>query len=153
MCCLDWSSIPNNWTGCAGATAFRDSTFSGRSVEVMLAPVAMSMSCTSWRRGRGSAGRSSSCLRNSQSCSAERSIWCLAGLSTGDFVTMFWPRPDRSMRRELLLLGEMIDAAVEAQRLVEGMDIDGLADDRQRRDALLGTSPSSARLRRSSRRA
>lgn len=39
--------------------------------------------------------------------------------------------------RELLLLGEMIDAAEEAQRLVAGQGIKAIAGDRQRRDALL----------------
>ena len=42
-----------------------------------------------------------------------------------------------SMRRELLLIGEMIDAAEQAQRLVQGVDLDDLGQDRQRRDALL----------------
>ena len=41
------------------------------------------------------------------------------------------------MRREILLIGEMIDAAEEAQRLVAGIGVDELARDRQRRDALL----------------
>ncbi len=41
------------------------------------------------------------------------------------------------MRRELLLIGEMIDAATQAQSLVAGTDLDTLRADRQRRDALL----------------
>lgn len=41
------------------------------------------------------------------------------------------------MRREILLIGEMIDAAEEARRLVVGIGLDELAQDRQRRDALL----------------
>lgn len=41
------------------------------------------------------------------------------------------------MRREILLIGEMIDAAEQAQRLIMGIDVDALAEDRQRRDALL----------------
>ena len=41
------------------------------------------------------------------------------------------------MRRELLLIGEMIEAAEQAQALVSGVDRDALASDRQRRDALL----------------
>ena len=41
------------------------------------------------------------------------------------------------MQRELLLLGEMIDAAEQAQALVADVDLDALKDDRQRRDALL----------------
>jgi len=41
------------------------------------------------------------------------------------------------MRRELLLIGEMIDAATQAQSLVAGTDLDALQTDRQRRDALL----------------
>ena len=41
------------------------------------------------------------------------------------------------MRRELLLIGEMIDAAVQAQTLVAGLDAATVAVDRQRRDALL----------------
>ena len=41
------------------------------------------------------------------------------------------------MRRELLLIAEMIDAAVQAQRLVDGVTLEDLRGDRQRRDALL----------------
>ena len=41
-------------------------------------------------------------------------------------------------RREVLLIGEMIDAAEQAQILVSGRDVDTLAPDRQLRDALLG---------------
>jgi len=41
------------------------------------------------------------------------------------------------MRRELLLIGEMIDAADHAQALVDGVDLDELGADRRRRDALL----------------
>ena len=41
------------------------------------------------------------------------------------------------MRRELLLIGEMIEAAEQARSLVAGIDIDTLAGDRLRRDALL----------------
>jgi len=41
------------------------------------------------------------------------------------------------MRRELLLIGEMIEAAEQAQALVSGVDLDALTADRQRRDALL----------------
>ena len=41
------------------------------------------------------------------------------------------------MKRELLLIGEMIDAAEQAQALVAGVDLDALNTDRQRRDALL----------------
>lgn len=41
------------------------------------------------------------------------------------------------MRRELLLIGEMIEAAEQAQALVSGADLDALTSDRQRRDALL----------------
>ncbi len=41
------------------------------------------------------------------------------------------------MRRELLLIGEMIEAAEQAQALVSGVDLDTLTSDRQRRDALL----------------
>jgi uncharacterized protein with HEPN domain len=41
------------------------------------------------------------------------------------------------MRRELLLIAEMIVAADQAQELVRGVDVDGLVADRQRRDALL----------------
>jgi hypothetical protein len=41
------------------------------------------------------------------------------------------------MRRELLLIGEMIDAAEQAQALVSGVDVETLTSDRQRRDALL----------------
>jgi uncharacterized protein with HEPN domain len=41
------------------------------------------------------------------------------------------------MQRDLLLLGEMIDAAEQAQRLVEGRTAAELDADRLRRDALL----------------
>jgi uncharacterized protein with HEPN domain len=41
------------------------------------------------------------------------------------------------MRRELLLIGEMIETAEQAQALVSGVDLETLAADRQRRDALL----------------
>jgi uncharacterized protein with HEPN domain len=41
------------------------------------------------------------------------------------------------MRRELLLMGEMIEAAEQAQTLVAGTDVAALTADRQRRDALL----------------
>jgi uncharacterized protein with HEPN domain len=41
------------------------------------------------------------------------------------------------MRRELLLIGEMIEAAEQARALVAGVDLDALTADRQRRDALL----------------
>ena len=41
------------------------------------------------------------------------------------------------MRRDILLLTEMIEAAEQAQRLVDGVTVDQLEADRQRRDALL----------------
>ncbi|MCC5951008.1 MAG: DUF86 domain-containing protein [Acidimicrobiia bacterium] len=41
------------------------------------------------------------------------------------------------MQRDLLLLGEMIEAAEQAQVLVSGVDLSELESDRQRRDALL----------------
>jgi uncharacterized protein with HEPN domain len=41
------------------------------------------------------------------------------------------------MRRDVLLLGEMIDAARQAVVLVADTDLEALAVDRQRRDALL----------------
>ncbi|MDQ3679882.1 MAG: DUF86 domain-containing protein [Actinomycetota bacterium] len=41
------------------------------------------------------------------------------------------------MRRELLLIGEMIEAASQAQSLVAGIDLATLSADRQRREALL----------------
>jgi hypothetical protein len=40
------------------------------------------------------------------------------------------------MRRELLLIGEMIEAAEQAQALIAGVDLDALAGDRQRRALL-----------------
>ena len=40
-------------------------------------------------------------------------------------------------RRELLPLGEMIDAAEQAHQLVAGHDVEAIEADRQRRDALL----------------
>jgi uncharacterized protein with HEPN domain len=41
------------------------------------------------------------------------------------------------MQRELLLISEMIDAAEQAQQLVQGVGVEDLGRDRQRRDALL----------------
>lgn len=41
------------------------------------------------------------------------------------------------MRRDLLLLGEMIAAADRIQELVSGVTVEELVGDRQRRDALL----------------
>ena len=41
------------------------------------------------------------------------------------------------MRRDVLLLAEMIDAAEQAQHLVDGVTVEQLEADRQRRDALL----------------
>ena len=41
------------------------------------------------------------------------------------------------MRRELLLLGEMIAAGEQAHELVSGIGLDALGADQQRRDALL----------------
>ncbi len=41
------------------------------------------------------------------------------------------------MRREVVLIGEMIDAAEQARSLVDGLDLAVLNGDRQRRDALL----------------
>ena len=41
------------------------------------------------------------------------------------------------MRRDVLLLEEMIEAAVQAVELVEGVAVEDLAADRIRRDALL----------------
>lgn len=41
------------------------------------------------------------------------------------------------MRRELLLVGEMIEAAEQAHALVDAVDLVSLETDRQRRDALL----------------
>ncbi|MGQ0629924.1 MAG: HepT-like ribonuclease domain-containing protein [Sporichthyaceae bacterium] len=41
------------------------------------------------------------------------------------------------MRRELLLIGQMIEAAEEAGKLVAGIELAALEADRQRRDALL----------------
>lgn len=41
------------------------------------------------------------------------------------------------MRRDVLLLEEMIEAAVQAVELVDGVAVEDLAADRIRRDALL----------------
>jgi uncharacterized protein with HEPN domain len=41
------------------------------------------------------------------------------------------------MRRDVLLLEEMIEAAIQAVELVEGVAVEDLAADRIRRDALL----------------
>ena len=40
-------------------------------------------------------------------------------------------------QREVVLLGEMIDAAEQAQHLVAGLNVEAIEADRQRRDALL----------------
>jgi hypothetical protein len=45
------------------------------------------------------------------------------------------------MRRELLLLEEMIDAAEQAHLVGADQSAESLASDRQRRDACSGTSP------------
>jgi hypothetical protein len=50
------------------------------------------------------------------------------------------------MRRDVLLLAEMIDAAEQAQHLADGVIVEELEADRRRRDALLWTSASSAKL-------
>lgn len=42
-----------------------------------------------------------------------------------------------SMRRELLLIAEMIEAAERIHELAGGVDVEALGSDRQRRDALL----------------
>jgi hypothetical protein len=44
------------------------------------------------------------------------------------------------MRRELLLIGEMIEAAEQARSLVAGIDIDTLASDRLRPPTRFGVS-------------
>jgi hypothetical protein len=41
------------------------------------------------------------------------------------------------VQRELLLIGEMIEAAEQAHELLAGVDLEELEGDRQRRDALL----------------
>lgn len=41
------------------------------------------------------------------------------------------------MQRELLLLEELIEAAEQAQQLIDGVSVDELSADRVRRDALL----------------
>lgn len=41
------------------------------------------------------------------------------------------------MRRDLLIISEMLAAAEQAQSLVADADLGALGDDRQRRDALL----------------
>jgi uncharacterized protein with HEPN domain len=41
------------------------------------------------------------------------------------------------MRRDVLLLTEMIEAAEQAQALTDGLSVSDLEADRQRRDALL----------------
>jgi hypothetical protein len=50
------------------------------------------------------------------------------------------------MQRDILLLTEMIDAAEQAHQLTAGITIGQLDTDRQRRDAMCGISPCSARL-------
>ena len=70
-------------------------------------------------------------------CSAGPSTSFHVHRSTSASATRCWQKLARSMRRELLLIGEMIDAAAQAQSLVAGTDLDTLRADRQRRDALL----------------
>lgn len=48
-----------------------------------------------------------------------------------------WRKPPCSMRRELLLIDEMIESAEQARVLVAGIGPEVLEADRQRRDALL----------------
>lgn len=55
------------------------------------------------------------------------------------------------MRRDVLFLEEMIQAAVQAAALVEGVSVEDLAADRIRRDALLWNFPCSAKPLRSCR--
>lgn len=54
-----------------------------------------------------------------------------------DCVTRYSTRHACCMRRELLLIEEMIDGAEQARSLVAGVDLPALSADRQRRDALL----------------
>ena len=49
----------------------------------------------------------------------------------------YWRRLSPCTRRDVLLLEEMIQAAVQAVALVEGVSVEQLAADRIRRDALL----------------
>lgn len=53
------------------------------------------------------------------------------------YVTACSPRRACYMRRELLLLAEMIESAEHARALVAGVDLPTLESDRVRRDALL----------------
>ncbi len=48
-----------------------------------------------------------------------------------------WQKRGRYMQRDLLLVGEMVDAAEQIQQLVLGVTVDELIRDRPRRDALL----------------
>ncbi len=46
-------------------------------------------------------------------------------------------KPASCMRRELLVIAEMVEAAEQANALVVHMDVESLTEDRQRREALL----------------
>src|SRR5664279_112262 len=95
------------------------------------------MSCMSSSPVGDSAGRSRTCRTSCRSCSAGRSTWCRGRRCTSVYVRRYWRRLSPCMRRDVLLLEEMIQAAVQAVALVEGVAVEDLAADRIRRDALL----------------
>ncbi|WP_307874119.1 MULTISPECIES: HepT-like ribonuclease domain-containing protein [unclassified Frankia] len=73
----------------------------------------------------------------SPTSSDDPSIWSPSGRSTRCSARPSWLKHGPSMRRDVLLLGEMIEAADQAQKLTDGITTSGLEADRQRRDALL----------------
>ncbi len=70
-------------------------------------------------------------------CSAGLSIWSPSAGSTRCYGRPSWLKHGPCMRRDVLLLGEMIEAADQARKLTDGITTGGLEADRQRRDALL----------------
>ena len=90
--------------------------------------------------GLGSAGRSRTSPMNSRSCSGDASTSCRAPRCTNVSATRSSPKLSCSMRRELLVIEAMIDAAEHACSLVAGIQLSELKTDRN--DAMLccGTS-------------
>lgn len=85
----------------------------------------------------GWAGRSSNSPTTSPTCSAGPSTSCQPARCTRCCARRSWLKPGLCMRRDVLLLGEMIEAADQAQKLTDGITTRDLETDRQRRDALL----------------
>ncbi|CAO5171656.1 hypothetical protein FAIPA1_310043 [Frankia sp. AiPs1] len=65
-------------------------------------------------------------------CSAGPSIWSPSAGSTRCYGRPSWLKHGPCMRRDAILLGKMIEAADQAQRLTDGITTGGLEADRQR---------------------